>query len=345
MSTHELYIRRCIELARLGAGNVSPNPLVGAVLVHKNRIIGEGYHQEYGKAHAEVNAVASVKTEDRSLIPHSTMYVSLEPCCIFGRTPPCTDLIRRERIPRVVISYLDNTPGVQGKSLKILEDAGVEVITKVLHDQGEALFKIREVYNKEQRPYIILKYAVSRDHFFAPLEAKQFWISNKYSKRLVHKWRAEADAILIGTNTALTDNPSLTTRHYFGDSPTRVLLDRQLRVPDDYNIFQGPTPTLVFTEKEKSSGSNVEYIKHNFQENSIFELVKHLHSRKISSLIVEGGVQLIRNFMALNLYDEIRVLKGNSYLKEGKKAPQIATSPIKTVQIDDDELLYYHNER
>lgn len=346
MFEDEFFIKRCFELALLGAGNVAPNPMVGAVIVHEGVIIGEGYHTKDGTPHAEVNAVASVRTENRSLIPYSTMYVSLEPCSFFGRTPPCTNLIIKEGLKKVVISYFDNTPQVNGNGIKQLKNAGIEVKTNVLKKEGKDLFKIRETNLRFERPYIILKYAQTQDGFFSPANKEQFWISNSYSKRLVHKWRAEVDAILVGTNTAIIDNPKLDTRLYFGSSPTRVVLDRTLKIPKTHHIFQGDVPTLVFTAQEGkvASNPNVEFIAVNFGENLIFDLLKHLYLKKISSLLVEGGAQVLESFIKQNLWDEARVFRGNQHLKQGRTAPVLSTKPYQRIKIDNDELLLYHNE-
>ena len=206
MNDEELYIKRCFDLARLGKGKVSPNPLVGAVIVHENRVIGEGYHAAYGKAHAEVNAIESIKSEDKKLLKESIIYISLEPCCIHANTPPCTDLIIKNQIPKVVFSSIDRTPNVDGKSIEILEDAGCQVQLGILQSEGDQLCRFRNTFVAKKRPYIILKYAQSLDGFIGKKE-ESIWLTNSISKRLVHKWRSEADAIIIGTNTAEIDNP------------------------------------------------------------------------------------------------------------------------------------------
>ncbi|RMF32110.1 MAG: bifunctional diaminohydroxyphosphoribosylaminopyrimidine deaminase/5-amino-6-(5-phosphoribosylamino)uracil reductase RibD, partial [Bacteroidetes bacterium] len=226
----EVFMRRCFDLARLGAGRVSPNPMVGAVLVYEGRIIGEGWHRRYGGAHAEVNALASVAPSDRALIRRSTLYVSLEPCCIHRKTPPCTNLILREGIPRVVVSCLDPTPEVNGRGLELLREGGVEVRVGVLEEEGRRLIRFREAFVRHGRPFVLLKFACSRDGFLGK-PGEQIWISNPWTKRWVHRCRAAADAILVGTRTARTDNPQLTTRLFFGDSPLRIVLDRRLTLP------------------------------------------------------------------------------------------------------------------
>ncbi len=342
--THEGYLRRCFDLARLGAGNVSPNPMVGAVLVHEGRIIGEGFHQQYGQAHAEVNAVNSVRPEDRPLLSQSTLYVSLEPCCIFGKTPPCTDLILQHRIPKVVISCLDQTPGVAGKGVNILRAAGVEVITGVLETEGKHLVAIRNTFVTAHRPYIILKFAKTKDHFMATEDGHQFWITNARSKRLVHRWRSEIDAILVGTRTAQSDNPELTTRHYFGKSPLRVVLDRDLRLSDQLRMFNGETPTVVFTQSHSFvPQKNLEYIPVSFDSDLVPTILTHLAERKCTSLMVEGGARVLQSFLDAGLWEEARVFTGNRYLLRGIPAPVIPAAPAFTQRLADDSLEVFFN--
>lgn len=339
---HELFIRRCFDLARLGAGHVSPNPMVGAVLVHHGRVIGEGFHQRYGAPHAEVNALASVLPGDRHLIPHSTLYVSLEPCCIFGRTPPCTNLILENKIPRVVISAIDLTPEVKGQGVEILRQAGVEVTTGVLQKEGEELARIRNVFASQKRPFITLKFAQSKDGFMGRT-GEQIWISNPISKRLSHRLRSERDAILVGTNTALTDDPALTNRLWFGLSPLRILLDRSLRVPTGSAIFSQKNKTLVVTEHAPphAAEKNVEYFQTSFDDTLLPKLLSHLFALKISSLIVEGGAYTITQFLKKGLWDEALVFTGNKYLLSGIKAPDMAATPISTMRFSDDILAIF----
>lgn len=324
MIKDEIFIRRCFDLARLGASTTSPNPMVGAVLVYQNTIIGEGYHQIYGGAHAEVNAVNSVPSKFQHLIAKSTLYVSLEPCCIFGRTPPCTNLILDQHIPRVIISCLDQTPNVNGRAVQLLREAGVEVHTKILESEGKILSQNRQTFVSKKRPYIILKYAQTSDGFIGRKE-KQVWISNELSKRWVHKWRSEVDAILIGTNTAIIDNPQLTNRLYFGKSPIRVLLDRRNAVPKSHRIFDSKAKTWVITE------------------NSLTALVEQLYKKRIMSLMVEGGAQLFKSFISKNLWDEARVFEAEHTLGTGVKAPKLPQRPIHTSQLFDNTLKFYRN--
>lgn len=345
MSTEEIYIQRCIELAGMGAGSVSPNPMVGAVIVHEHRIIGEGYHKKYGQDHAEVMAFKSVKAQDSPLLPDATLYVSLEPCCVYGNTPPCSSLIIEKGIKRVVISTLDQSPDVSGKGVQILKDAGIDVTINVLQEQGAVLAATRNIYVSQNRPYILLKFAQSKDGYFCPNEEKQFWLTNTYTKRLVHKWRAESDCILVGTKTALIDDPQLTNRLYFGKSPTRLLIDRELKVPASAQIFQGNTPTIVFTAAMPipAPTKNVEYISLDFSKNILPDLLTFLHKRKLGILLVEGGIQLLESFISQGLWDEARVLTGNTFLQDGRSSPKFSKAPAQGFIIDDNELEVYYN--
>ena len=347
MAKDELYMLRCFDLARIGAGKVSPNPMVGAVLVHEDRIIGEGFHQAYSLAHAEVNAIHRVAPKDRSLIPFSTLYVSLEPCCIYGNTPPCTSLILREKIPRVVISAFDRTPGVAGQGVQKLRDEGVQVTTGILMEQGNRLCAIRNTFVTKPRPYVILKYAQTADGYFARTNGQQFWISNAFSKRLVHKWRNETDAILITGRTAQLDNPRLTNRLFYGKSPQRVILDRRLELSQDHHIFDQSVPTLIFhspTLTPPKPRPGIEYLPlpNNRDLNPVLE---QLHQRKISTLMVEGGAGLLQSFIDQRLWDEARVFQSKRYLYEGIKAPQLQIKPFMTCEIDDDQLSHFYYNR
>ncbi|MCO6479242.1 MAG: bifunctional diaminohydroxyphosphoribosylaminopyrimidine deaminase/5-amino-6-(5-phosphoribosylamino)uracil reductase RibD [Phaeodactylibacter sp.] len=341
----EAYMQRCFDLARLGAGRVSPNPMVGAVLVHGGRVIGEGYHQAYGQAHAEVNAVNSVLPADAGLIPYSTLYVSLEPCNIYGKTPPCTSLILERKIPRVVISCIDHSPGVDGAGASRLRQAGVEVKVGVLRREGQLLSQPRNTFVRMGRPYVILKFAQSKNGVFAPLENRQLWLTNNYTKRLVHKWRSEVDGILAGANTALADNPRLTNRLFFGPSPRRVVLDRKGTLPPVLSLFDGQQPTMVFTETPvtKKRGKNISYHYLSFDENMIGSLLKSLAAQNITTLMAEGGIKTLQLFIQSGLWDEARVFIAGKYLAEGRAAPHLPEPPAKTFRLGQDELLLFHN--
>ncbi|MCB0644036.1 MAG: bifunctional diaminohydroxyphosphoribosylaminopyrimidine deaminase/5-amino-6-(5-phosphoribosylamino)uracil reductase RibD [Phaeodactylibacter sp.] len=319
----EAYMRRCFELARLGGGFVSPNPMVGAVLVHEGRIIGEGYHQQYGSHHAEVNAVRSVAPEDRHLLQAATLYVSLEPCCIHGNTPPCTDLIRREGIPRVVVSVLDLSPEVAGKGIRLLRESGINVTTGILEAEGRMVSIFRNFLVSQLRPYVILKYAQTQTGLIGRRDVP-IWITSSYAKRLVHKWRKEIDGILIGTRTAEIDNPQLTNRFFRGRSPRRIVLDRQGRLSPDLAIFQGPGRTIVVTEAaDRSEYQNAEIWAMPFDDNLLPQLLHNLAEQKISSLLVEGGRFTLQRFIDLQLWDEARVFTGAIDIDDGVPAPQL----------------------
>lgn len=339
----ELYIQRCFDLARLGASKVSPNPLVGAVIVSQNRIIGEGFHHTYGQAHAEVNAVNSVHIEDKHLLPFSTIYVSLEPCCIYGNTPPCTNLILEHKIPRVVISSLDLSPDVSGKSVEILRSAGVEVVENILPLQGKSLSLSRTTYVCKNRPYIILKYAKSKDGFIAQKKGTPVWISNRFNKRLTHKWRSEIDAIMIGTNTARMDNPSLTTRYYHGQNPIRIVLDKNLKLDGTLHIFDNRATTIVFNALKSLQKGNIQFIKVDFENQLLEQILVILHKKKISNLLVEGGAILLQSFIDTSLWDEARILTGDIYLQEGVAEPKFTAPLVQEFLLGTDTISIYKN--
>lgn len=344
MNNHEIYIQRCFDLAKKGLGTASPNPIVGAVLVFNNRIIGEGWHQKYGGAHAEVNALKSVKEKDRGLIPNSTLYVSLEPCCIFGKTPPCTNLIIENKIPEVVISCLDLTPKVAGNGVEILRKNGVKVTVGILEKEGKKVSRIRNTFVSKNRPYIILKYAQSKDGFIGKVN-EQIWITNSLSKRLVHKWRAETSAILVGTQTAKVDNPSLTTRYFYGTNPLRILLDKDLKLPKDLNVLDKNYLTWIVNSKleKKISNQLTEYLKIPFDENLLSNLLSRLYQSKRNTLIVEGGAITLQNFIDQNLWDEARILVGDKWLGNGINAPQISGIKRENFRIGTDILTIVQN--
>lgn len=342
----EKYMQRCFELARLGAGHTSPNPQVGAVLVYKNRVIGEGYHTRYGHPHAEVEAVRSVADEDLHLISQSTLYVSLEPCSVHGRTPPCTDLIIREKIPEVVISYIDRSPGVNGEGVAQLRKHGVKVTEGLLSKAGKLLSAARNTFVSRHRPYIILKYATSANGFLGLSDGRPIWLTNAYSKRLVHRWRAETDAIIVGTSTALYDNPQLNTRLFPGPSPIRIIPDRNLRLPLHLHVYDDSIPTLIFTHKDPPVHKFIqtEYIK--ITSDNFFEaLLRELHSRNILTLMLEGGQAILNHFIQKGLWDEARVFSTPQYLQDGLIAPKLGRVPDQIYPILNDRLeLYYSPE-
>ncbi|MBN2484846.1 MAG: bifunctional diaminohydroxyphosphoribosylaminopyrimidine deaminase/5-amino-6-(5-phosphoribosylamino)uracil reductase RibD [Bacteroidales bacterium] len=344
--SYKKYMQRCIDLARNGLGNVAPNPMVGSVIVYNGTIIGEGFHRNYGGAHAEVNAINSVK--EKGLLPESTLFVSLEPCAHLGKTPPCSDLIIEKRIKKVVIGTTDPNSVVAGKGIKKLQGAGVEVIVGVLADECYKLNKRFFTFHLHKRPYIILKWAQSGDGFIdihrAPgTPVGPYWISTPVSRMLVHKWRSVEQAILAGTNTIVYDNPSLDTRLWSGKSPIRAVLDRKGRIPAQATVLNGKVPTLVFTEKTIENSPNVEYIKAYFNRDIIGQVLSVFYERGIQSVLVEGGARLTGSFIESGLWDEARVFTGNTNFGSGVKAPCIPQSPDVTTKILSDTLSVYRN--
>ncbi|MFK7771525.1 MAG: bifunctional diaminohydroxyphosphoribosylaminopyrimidine deaminase/5-amino-6-(5-phosphoribosylamino)uracil reductase RibD [Saprospiraceae bacterium] len=340
----KLFIRRAFDLARLAEGSAVPNPLVGAVIVFQDRIIGEGYFKGFGQPHAEVNAVANVKENDRQYLTKSEIYVSLEPCNFFGKTPPCTSLILKSKIPKVIISAIDKTPQVSGNGIDLLRQNGVEVLTGILEKEGNELVKYRTNYVERKSPFIILKFAQSKDGFLGQ-KNKSVWITNHFSKTLVHKWRSEINAIMIGTNTARQDNPRLTSRLYFGKNPLRIVLDRKNDLPEDLHIFSDGFPTWQITENLSRTfpQKNITQIEIPFNDDLLKNLLEKLHQEKIGTLLVEGGAQLLQSFIDQNLWQEARIFEGNKYLKKGIIAPQLPVSPNEEIKIENDILRIFHN--
>ncbi len=333
MQIEEKYMRRCITLARNGAGFVSPNPMVGAVVVCDNKIIGEGYHAKCGEAHAEVNAIASVR--DKELLKRSTIYVSLEPCSHHGKTPPCAELIIRMQIPRVVVGSKDPFPQVAGRGIAMLRAAGVEVVEGVLEKECNDLNKSFMHCHTVKRPFVLLKWAQTADGFMDNCRIsgdgnKPLLLSNEASRREVHKLRSQVDAIMVGTNTALLDNPSLTVRYWAGRNPIRIVLDQTLELPDDLHLFDGSVKTLVFNEvRSQKDKSAVEYICVDFSSNLLSQILSELQHRKIESLMVEGGGILLQSFIDEQLWDEARVEYAPFRIGKGIVAPTFV-APIKS---------------
>ena len=322
----EKYMRRCIELAKNGLCNVAPNPTVGAVIVCDGRIIGEGYHVRCGEAHAEVNAIRSVK--DESLLKRSTIYVSLEPCSHYGKTPPCADLIIEKQIPRIVIGCRDPFSKVAGRGIQKLQNAGREVIVGVLEEECLHLIRRFITFNTLRRPFITLKWAESADRFIdiERIDGNPVLLSSPLTSMLVHKKRAENTAIMVGRRTVLLDNPSLTVRNWYGRNPIRIVLDRNLSLPNDLQIFNGEVPTLVFTEKEHPEEKSVSYITIDFAHNPLNQIMEEVYQRNIQSLLVEGGSQLLQSFIDNELWDEAYIEKCPKRLYSGVKAPEISNN-------------------
>ena len=323
MTEEEKYMARCIQLAKNGLTRVSPNPMVGAVIVHNGKIIGEGYHAKCGCAHAEVNAIHSVK--DESLLKESTIYVSLEPCSHYGKTPPCADLIIQKGIPNVVIGCQDPFSKVAGRGIQKLKDAGITVKIGVLEKECRMLIKRFITFNTLHRPYIILKWAESSDGFIdiERTEGEPVVLSNPLTSMLVHKLRSEVNGIMVGTNTALLDNPSLNTRNWYGKNPIRIVIDKGLKLPEQLHLFDGSIQTLVFTEKTKENQPNIEYVTIDFSTDIIPHICNILYKKNVQSLLVEGGSILLQSFINAGIWDEIRVEKAGISLHNGIKAPEI----------------------
>lgn len=355
MGSHEHFMERCFQLALNGLGSVAPNPLVGAVVVHNGKIIGEGFHAEYGKAHAEVNAINSVK--DKSLIPQSTIYVSLEPCSHFGKTPPCADLIIASGFPRVVVAMRDPFPEVAGRGIERLRNAGIEVIVGVLEDRARELNRRFITFQERKRPYIILKWAQSLDGYVdierkPGDELKPIWITNELARAVVHRWRSEEQSILVGTKTVELDNPRLNVRDWSGKNPVRVVIDRTLRLNPNSHLFDGETLTLVMMGNNSGSAArkalfinrpNVELVTIDFSRDIEPQVLEVLYQRSIQSIIIEGGAQVLDAFLAKNLWDEARVFIGRKLFHYGVRAPILAAKPVTEDRLFDSILYTYRN--
>jgi diaminohydroxyphosphoribosylaminopyrimidine deaminase / 5-amino-6-(5-phosphoribosylamino)uracil reductase len=344
---HKKYMNRCLELAHLGLGNTVPNPMVGSVIVHGDRIIGEGYHKKAGEPHAEVNAIASVA--DRELLPESTLYVNLEPCSHTGKTPPCADLVIRNRIPSVVIGTHDPNALVSGKGIYKLEQAGIKILNGICRNACIGLNRRFFTYHTLKRPYVILKWAQSADGFIdkfreETINARPAWISNEISKMLVHKWRSEEQAIMVGTQTALLDNPQLNVREWYGRSPLRIVIDRSLRLPQRLNLFDNQYKTLIINEIKEEVSGNCIFRKTAFDNDFLSSLMKILYEQGIQSLIAEGGKRLLESFIAADLWDEARIITGHQDFGSGIKAPVLSGQQKEEVYIDNDLLTLFYNK-
>jgi diaminohydroxyphosphoribosylaminopyrimidine deaminase/5-amino-6-(5-phosphoribosylamino)uracil reductase len=350
---HEKYLSRCIELAKNGLGTTYPNPMVGSVIVYEGKIIGEGWHKKAGEPHAEVNAINAVK--DKSLLKKATIYVSLEPCSHFGKTPPCCDLIIKNKIPNVVIGTVDPNVKVAGNGIKKLIEAGIHVTVGILEAECNELNKRFFTFHKKKRPYIILKWAESQDGFIAPeeilrktqndIEKKPVWITNTYSRQLVHKWRSEEQAILVGTQTVIDDNPKLNTRDWAGNNPVRVVLDLNNRIPEENAVFDNQIKTIVFTKSINTANKeNTIFERIDFEQDITPQILEVLYQHQIQSVIIEGGRQTLQTFIDANLWDEARVFVGNLSFKSGTKAPILTKKPFRKLMIGNDELILSRND-
>ncbi|MFZ4725575.1 MAG: bifunctional diaminohydroxyphosphoribosylaminopyrimidine deaminase/5-amino-6-(5-phosphoribosylamino)uracil reductase RibD [Paludibacter sp.] len=339
------YMQRCLQLAEYGAGYVAPNPMVGAVLIANGIIIGEGYHRRYGEAHAEPNAINSVK--DKKLLKESTLYVNLEPCSHHGLTPPCANLIVKNKIPKVVIGTLDPNPIVAGRGVEILRNAGIEVIVGVLEQECRELNKRFFIFQEQKRPYILLKWAQTLDGFIdrkrTDANELPLIISNNITKKLTHQMRSENQAILVGTRTVLLDNPSLTVRNWSGKSPIRVAIDRTDQIPSDFKLLDGSISTIIFTEIEKANQPLVEYIKIDFNSDFLNNVLQVLYNRNIHSVMIEGGTQLLTSFIQSGMWDEANIEIAPFEISDGIKAPIICNLPISQKSFEGHQWLQLKN--
>jgi len=334
LTNHKTYIKRCLEIAKNGLGSTRPNPMVGSVIVHNNKILCEGFTSKYSGNHAEVNAINSVA--NKSLLKESTLYVTLEPCSHFGKTPPCSDLIIKHNIPNVIIGCLDDNIKVAGKGIEKLKNSGCNVTVGVLEDECKKHHKRFFTFHNKKRPYIILKWAETIDGFIAPEtknEQKPIWITNEFSRQLVHKWRTEEQAILVGTNTVLQDNPTLTARNWVGKNPIRVLIDKNEKFSKDFNIFNDEAKTIII------SNNNIDFTK-----NIASQICNVLFEKNINSIIIEGGAKTLQTFIDENLWDEARVFTGNIQFNNGVKSPSFSGQLISEEKIDSDILKFYMND-
>lgn len=358
MNIHEKYIKRCIQIGKNGLGTTAPNPMVGCVIVHDQTIIGEGFTSPFGGNHAEINAINSVINQD--LLLKSTLYVTLEPCSHFGRTPPCADAIIKFKIPKVVIGTMDTHGKVAGKGIEKLEASGCQVIVGVLENEVKKHHQRFFTFHNKKRPYIILKWAESADGFIAPTtrdEQKPVWITNEISRQLVHKWRAEEQAILVGTNTVIEDNPSLTTRNWMGKNPIRVVLDKSSRLSKKSAVFDNLVTTIKISDKTEAPinhknnplifdrlSDNNEFIHWDLKNKIAHQICHILFHHNINSIIIEGGRQTLQTFIDENLWDEARVFKGAIDFTNGTKAPKFSGRLLSEEKIINDTLKFYTND-
>ena len=340
-------MQRCLDLASLGLGNVAPNPMVGAVLVYENEIIGEGFHQQYGQAHAEVNCINSVQQHNKHLIEKSTLYVSLEPCNHFGKTPPCSDLIIAHKIPKVIIACTDPFEKVNGSGIKKLFDSGVEVITDILEKEAIELNKRFFTFHQQKRPFIILKWAQSENQCISGFQGKSIKISNALTDILVHKWRSEEVAIMVGTNTVMMDNPSLNTRNWAGKNPIRIFIDRDLKIEQTAKILDQSAHTIILNQHiNKTEGKN-DFIQINFEGEIIPQLNELLYQKNIQSVIIEGGSKLLQTFIDADVWDEARVITNTKMgIENGIASPNFEyKTSFKQQKIESDLIQYFSNQK
>ena len=347
MSVAEKYMDRCMELASNALGNVAPNPMVGCIIVNDGKIIGEGFHQRFGEAHAEVNAISSViEKHGEAILEKSELYVSLEPCTHYGKTPPCTDLIIKHKIPGVTIGCTDTFSEVNGAGIKKLRQAGVKVTSGILENECRELNKRFFTFHEKKRPYIILKWAQSMDGFIAPKNQtdENRWISNAFSRKLTHKWRSEEQAILVGANTVAIDNPHLTVRDWNGRNPVRIVVDDADNLPEESHVLDHAAATLVMNNSKKMTRKNIEWIPLDLTGRPVESILYELYNRKIQSIIVEGGAMTLANFIGQNCWDEARIFHAAKFIGHGVSAPHIDYSKkIHEENLADDKLITLRN--
>lgn len=338
------FMMRCVQLAKNGLGTTTPNPMVGCVIVYNNKIIGEGWHYASGQPHAEVMAIRSVKNPE--LLSQATLYVSLEPCSYTGKTPPCSDLIIEKRIPRVRIGSTDPHPNVSGKGIERLRKSGIEVISGLCKTECDALNKRFFTFHIKKRPYVLLKWAATKDGFIAPEtqeQGKAFWISSPISKQQVHLWRSQEASILVGTNTAIKDNPKLNTREVYGKNPVRLCIDKDLKIPASHYLLQKDIPSVIFTYQQKDSSKNLTYFDLDKSLPIPQQILEYCYQNNLQSILIEGGMQLLQSFIDASLWDEARVFTGRALLHKGIPQPKLNVFPYQQMKSGTDSLSYYKN--
>ena len=347
-SEDKKYMQRCLELAQNGLGATYPNPLVGSVIVYKGRVIGEGWHRKAGEPHAEVNAINSVKEHDKHLLTKATLYVNLEPCAHHGRTPPCSDLIVRTSIPKVVVGSVDSFSKVAGKGIEHMRKNGVHVKVGLLQHEARLLNRRFFTFHEKKRPYIILKWAQTMDNYTDIIRKKDtpiqpYWITNKLARTVVHKWRTEEASILVGTNTVAKDNPKLNVRDWSGNQPLRLFIDRTLRLPQDISLRDGSQPTVCFTERDAVSKDNLTYVNLDFELPIEQQIIDYLYQHQVQTVFVEGGTQLLNSLYTSNLWDESRIFVGNKFFHAGLKAPDVKGELVYEDTCEDSHLFVFYN--
>lgn len=345
MHTADVYMKRCFELAQRAKGNTAPNPMVGAVLVHNNRVIGEGWHHFYGADHAEVNCLKNVKQEDQHLIKEATMYVSLEPCAHQGLTPPCAVRLVNEQVKEVVIANIDPFEKVSGNGIDILQTAGIKVTSGIQDKEGKWVNRRFFCYHQQKRPYIILKWAQTASGFIAPANNQRLQLTNQHNRQLLHKWRTEEGAFMVGTKTAIADDPQLTARYWKGKQPLRIVVDRKLRLPASLKLFDEEAATWVVNEERETLDGNIHYIKLEFDDTLLNQLLQRLYDARILSVVIEGGSTLLTGFISAGLWDEARVFYTNTNITDGLAAPILKNALFQDAwPLGSDLLKLYLNE-